>query len=91
MPMDVVSLSKISGHRDLRMLARYSHLCAGELAERLDEAREIAEKRRKARKAKSKAVAPSRTDTSASVAIDANHDEEPDDGEVDGNASARLM
>jgi integrase len=49
-PFDVIALSRLSGHRDLRMLARYSHLCAGELAERLDEAYELAKQRRLSRK-----------------------------------------
>lgn len=49
-PLDVIALSKLSGHRDLRMLARYSHLCAGELADRLDEAFERANKKRQHRK-----------------------------------------
>lgn len=50
MPLDVIALSKLSGHRDLRMLARYSHLCAGELADRLDEAFERAHKKVQLRK-----------------------------------------
>ncbi len=34
----LVDLQAFSGHRDVRMLLRYSHLCATHLAERLDEA-----------------------------------------------------
>jgi integrase len=45
MPFDVIALQKLSGQRDLRMLARYSHLCAGELADRLDEAFERAHRK----------------------------------------------
>ncbi|WP_168795264.1 site-specific integrase [Paraburkholderia aromaticivorans] len=34
----LVDLQAFSGHRDTRMLLRYAHLCAKQLAERLDEA-----------------------------------------------------
>jgi len=34
----LVDLQAFSGHRDLRMLLRYAHLCAGQFAQRLDEA-----------------------------------------------------
>lgn len=34
----LVDLQAFSGHRDVRMLMRYSHLCTTKLAERLDEA-----------------------------------------------------
>jgi integrase len=34
----VVDLQAFSGHRDVRMLLRYAHLCARQLAERLNEA-----------------------------------------------------
>jgi integrase len=54
MPFDVIALSRLSGHQDLRSLARYSHLCAGELAERLDEAYELAKQRRQTRKGRPK-------------------------------------
>jgi integrase len=35
-PFTLIDLQAISGHRDLRMLARYAHLCAKHLAKRLD-------------------------------------------------------
>lgn len=41
-PLNLRELATISGHRDLRTLARYLNLCAGELAHRLDEAHQIA-------------------------------------------------
>jgi len=34
----LVDLQAFSGHRDLRMLLRYAHLCAGQFAQRLDAA-----------------------------------------------------
>jgi integrase len=37
-PFTLLDLAAISGHRDLRMLARYAHLCPGHMARRLDEA-----------------------------------------------------
>ncbi|MEY4763217.1 MAG: hypothetical protein RLZZ200_3074 [Pseudomonadota bacterium] len=47
MPLTVHELAAISGHRDFRCLARYINLCAGELAERMDEAFELAAQRHK--------------------------------------------
>lgn len=35
----LLELQSISGHRDLRMLQRYAHLCAGNLAKKMDEVR----------------------------------------------------
>jgi hypothetical protein len=35
--VSVQDLQTFSGHRDLRMLTRYSHLCASRLAKKLDE------------------------------------------------------
>jgi len=35
---ELTDLQQFSGHRDLRMLMRYSHLCASKLAKKLDEA-----------------------------------------------------
>lgn len=32
----LIELQAISGHRDMRMLQRYAHLCSGQLAEKLD-------------------------------------------------------
>lgn len=32
----LIELQAISGHRDVRMLQRYAHLCAGQLAEKMD-------------------------------------------------------
>lgn len=37
-PITLLELAAISGHRDLRMLARYAHICASNLARRLDQA-----------------------------------------------------
>jgi integrase len=37
-PLSVLELQGISGHKDLASLARYTHLCGGHLARRLDEA-----------------------------------------------------
>jgi integrase len=37
-PFTLLDLAANSGHRDLRMLARYAHLCPGHMAQRLDEA-----------------------------------------------------
>lgn len=34
----LLDLQSFSGHRDVRMLLRYAHLCAQALAKRLDEA-----------------------------------------------------
>lgn len=45
MPFDTIALARLSGHRDLRMLSRYSHLCAGELAHSLDEVHAAARRR----------------------------------------------
>ncbi len=39
-PFTVMELATFTGHRDLRSLARYMNLCAGELANRIDEAYE---------------------------------------------------
>lgn len=36
----LIELQAISGHRDMRMLQRYAHLCAGKLAEKMDSIRE---------------------------------------------------
>lgn len=35
----LLELQAISGHRDIRMLQRYAHLCAGNLAKKMDEVR----------------------------------------------------
>lgn len=35
----LIELQAISGHRDMRMLQRYAHLCAGNLANKMDEMR----------------------------------------------------
>jgi integrase len=37
-PLQIHELAKITGHRDLTSLMRYLHLCAGDMAERMDEA-----------------------------------------------------
>lgn len=37
-PLSVLELQGITGHKDLASLARYTHLCGGHLARRLDEA-----------------------------------------------------
>jgi integrase len=37
-PITLIELAAMSGHRDLRMLARYAHICARNLARRLDQA-----------------------------------------------------
>jgi integrase len=37
-PLEIQDLAKVTGHRDPRMVLRYTHLCAGEMARRLDEA-----------------------------------------------------
>lgn len=42
-PLNAFELASISGHRDLRSLARYLNLCTGELTQRLDEAHQIAD------------------------------------------------
>lgn len=34
----LIELQAITGHRDMRMLQRYAHLCAGKLAQKMDEA-----------------------------------------------------
>jgi integrase len=49
-PFSVVELATITGHRDLSSLSRYVHLCAGELAERIDELYEMAKKLNQPRK-----------------------------------------
>lgn len=49
-PFDVVTLAAITGHRDLRMLARYARMCSGEIARRLDEAFELAKQNKTWRK-----------------------------------------
>lgn len=41
-PITPIELAAISGHRDLRTLARYAHICASNLAQRLDQAFERA-------------------------------------------------
>ena len=33
----LIELQAISGHRDMRMLQRYAHLCSGQLAQKMDE------------------------------------------------------
>jgi len=43
MPFDIVSLSALTGHRDVRSLGRYMNLCAGEHAHQMDQAYRIAE------------------------------------------------
>ncbi len=43
MPFDIVSLSALTGHRDVRSLGRYMNLCAGEHAHQIDQAYKIAE------------------------------------------------
>lgn len=75
-PFDLIALSRLSGHR-ICMLARYSHLCAGELAERLDEACELAKRRRKHRKGRlvsTGASAPAGDDRISSDSAPAQHD-----------------
>jgi integrase len=37
-PLQIHELAKITGHRDLTSLMRYLHMCAGDMAERMDEA-----------------------------------------------------
>jgi integrase len=49
-PFTVVELATITGHRDFASLSRYVHLCAGELAERIDELYETAKKLNQPRK-----------------------------------------
>lgn len=49
-PLTVHELATLSGHRDLRSLGRYLNLCAGELAERLDEAHQMAHEKASAAK-----------------------------------------
>jgi integrase len=49
-PFSAVELATITGHRDLASLSRYVHLCAGELAERIDELYEMAKKLNQPRK-----------------------------------------
>lgn len=49
-PFDIVTLAAITGHRDVRMLARYARMCAGEIAQRLDEAFDIAQSRKRIHK-----------------------------------------
>ena len=44
MPFDIVSLSALTGHRDVRSLGRYMNLCAGEHAHQMDQAYKIAER-----------------------------------------------
>jgi len=98
MPLDVIALSKLSGHRDLRMLARYSHLCAGELADRLDEAFELAKKRGQLRKGRVKIVGTSKstrtfknaTDSAAEIPESFATDHE-DSGERRDSCTKRLM
>ncbi len=43
-PLDVHELAAITGHRDLRCLARYTNLCMGTMATRLDELFEKAQR-----------------------------------------------
>lgn len=40
----LIELQAISGHRDMRMLQRYAHLCAGGLAEKMDGVRTVTTK-----------------------------------------------
>jgi integrase len=37
-PLQIHELARITGHRDLNSLMRYLHLCAGDMAEKMDEA-----------------------------------------------------
>jgi integrase len=59
-PFDVVTLASITGHRDLRMLARYTRLCTGEIARRLDEAFELAKQKKQWRKGRVVTSTPTR-------------------------------
>jgi integrase len=88
---ELVDLQAFSGHRDLRMLLRYSHLCATRMANKLDEAFADAEKsirRHKGRRLLKKGAglsmrelieAPDLNSPRSSVALKPD----TDDGEVD--------
>lgn len=70
----LLELQSISGHRDIRMLQRYAHLCAGNLAAKMDEIRgEVTEythrgRRRTAVKAEAATVPLSSSESDLDVA-----------------------
>jgi integrase len=53
-PLTVMELSTLSGHLDLRSVARYTNLCAGELARRMDEAYEEVKRQKLSRKGRAR-------------------------------------
>lgn len=58
-PLGIHELAQITGHRDLRMVLRYTHLMAGEMATRMDAAFAKAAAAKRLKKGR---IRPSRTD-----------------------------
>lgn len=54
-PMNLLEVQGVSGHRDLASLARYTHLSAGLMANRLDENRQLSLKKKRLHKGRPRA------------------------------------
>jgi integrase len=85
-PFTVVELARFMGHRDLRSLARYTNLCAGELAHRIDEAYKEGKRDKLRRKGRERprihisptfAIIPTRTESAQSHPGSASPAERP--------------
>jgi integrase len=57
-PLSLLELQGISGHRELASLARYTHLCGGQLARRLDEAFQKSKERDRVHKGRTRIWSP---------------------------------
>ena len=57
-PLSLLELQGITGHRDLASLARYTHLCGGHLARRLDDAFRKSQEVDRTHKGRARAWAP---------------------------------
>lgn len=62
-PLSVLELQGITGHRDLASLSRYTHLCGGHLARRLDEAFRKSQERDRWHRGRTRTWSPGSFDT----------------------------
>jgi len=60
-PLSLLELQGVTGHRDLASLARYTHLCGGHLARRLDEAFRKSQERDRMHKGRVRTRSPTGT------------------------------
>lgn len=89
-PLSVLELQGITGHKDLASLARYTHLCGGHLARRLDEAFRKSQEQDRWHKGRTRTWSPGSFDLDdLSPTATAANGEEPRAGHV-GDAAATL-